>query len=435
MMQYKIHEGGAMNKSFRKNKGVVTLLTTVVVMVMMTLMVVFATKVGMFDQRMAGNEARYKESFATAEAGLELAIQRFDNQFRAAGTFSLDGTGTGTPMTTIMASSAIATGTNTAGGVAAANTASFGVTITDSGSVLASFPIYNFVSTGTGADGTGVAVVSRQISMRQGLGGKSPDVPIVVAGSVGTGGDFNIVANPNGAGPGVPVSIWTPTPGGDVSMSGSSATCQLEYFDGNNPQCSNPSGSSELLSQGDGTTATAYTTNFPDVLPNDPNFPDDLFQYLFGVVRSNWQVVKNLAASHGQVVANCDLLNATSGQEYIVWWVTGDCNMGSTQIIGSTDKPVILVVDDHEFDMGGGGARLYGLLYVFDNPDDIATPSTDFHGGPAIYGALVSDVGGSAMNGSYSIVYDSELLNNLAGDGNNTSSYDLAYIPGSWRDF
>lgn len=426
-----------MNKSFRKNKGVVTLLTTVVVLVMMTLMVVFATKVGMFDQRMSGNEARYKEAFATAEAGLDLAIQRFENQFRAAGTVDLNGTGTGTTIATIIANSAISDGTGTTGAAASANTASFGVTIVDSGMALVGFPIYNFTSTGVGADGTGRAIITRQISMRKALGGESPDVPVVVAGSVGTGGDFNIVANPNGAGPGVPVSIWT-DPGsgteGNVSLSGSSATCHEEYFDGNNPQCSNPSGTSELLSQGDGTTATSYTTNFPDVLPNDPNFPDDLFQYLFGVTKSNWLVVKNLAASKGQLVSNCTGLNANSGQEYIIWWVTGDCEMGSNQIIGSTDKPVIMVVDDHEFDMGGGNARLYGILYVFDNPDNVATPSTDFHGGPAIYGALVSDVGGAAMNGSYSIVYDSELIGNLTGDGN-TSSYDLAYIPGSWRDF
>lgn len=401
-------------------------------------MVIFATKVGMFDQRMAGNEARHKEAFATAEAGLELAIQRFDNQFRAAGTFNLGGAGAGTAIATIVANSAIVVGTNTAGGVAPANTASFGVTITDTGSVLGSFPIYDFVSTGTGADGTGVAVVRRQISMRQGLGGKSPDVPIVVAGSVGTGGDFNIVANPNGAGPGVPVSIWT-GPGdsgteGNVSLSGSSATCHAEYFDGNNPQCSNPSGNSELLSQGDGTTATAYTTNFPDVLPNDPSFPDDLFQYLFGVTVSNWRVVKNLADTNGQLVSSCEGLDVNAGDEYIIWWVDGDCEMGSNQIIGSTAKPVILVVDDHEFDMGGANPRLYGILYVFDNPDNDETPSAEFNGSPAIYGALVSDVGGSAMQGSYSIVYDSDLLDNLAGDGN-TSSYDLASIPGSWRDF
>jgi len=425
-----------MKKSIKRSKGMATLLITVIVLMMMTTMVIFATKVGVFDQKMVGNEARYKEAFSTAEAGLDLAVQRFDNQFRAASTVDLGGTGTGTPIATIVTNSAIAAGTNTAGGVAATGTPSFGVTVTDSGSALVGFPVYDLVSTGTGADGTGTATIRRQISMRQALGGSAPDVPIVVSGSVGTGGNFNIVANPNGAGSGIPLAIWTPgpSPAGDVSMDGSSATCQLEFMDGNNPQCSNPSGNSELLSQGDGSTATAYTTNFPDVLPNDPNFPADLFKYLFGVPRAEWAAIKSQAAGYGQVVADCSSLDANSGSDHILWWVTGDCNMGSNQIIGSTAKPIILVIDDHEFDMGGGNARLYGMLFIFDNPSDVATPSTDFHGGPAIYGALVSDVGGAAMNGSYSIVYDSELLGNLSGNGN-TSSYDMAYIPGSWRDF
>ena len=416
--------------SLNKNKGMATLFVTIIILSLMTMMVIFATKVGIFDQRMAGNEARYKEAFSTAEAGLELAVQGFDNKFRVAGAF----TGTAS-LATIITNSAIAGGTETDGTTAEAGEPSFGVAITSTGSSLVNFPVYQFTSTGIGADGTGTAVVSRQISMKQILGGQAPDVPVVVSGSVGTGGNFNIVANPNGAGDGVPISIWTGTsPAGDVSMAGASATCQLEFYDGNNAQCSNPSGNSELLSQGDGSTAAAYTTNFPDVLPNDPNFPPDLFQYLFGVVRADWETVKSMANTHGQMVSNCTGLDASSGTSFSLWWITDDCNMGSNQVIGSADNPVILVIDDSEIDMGGGGAEIHGLLFLFNNPDNVATPSSDFHGSPSIFGSLVSDVGGAAMNGSYSIVYDGDLLENLS-SGNNSSNYDLAYIPGSWRDF
>jgi hypothetical protein len=42
-------------------------------------------------------------------------------------------------------------------------------------------------------------------------------------------------------------------------------------------------------------------------------------------------------------------------------------------------------------------------------------------------------VGGTAMNGSYSVVYDPDLLSKLSGDNGNT--YTLSYVPGSWRDF
>jgi hypothetical protein len=271
--------------------------------------------------------------------------------------------------------------------------------------------------------------------MKNILGGSAPNVPIIVDGSVGTGGDFNIVANPNGGGDGIPVSIWTggDTPDGDVEMTGSSATCQIQYFDGNNPQCSNPSGT-ELISDGDGSTLTEHLSTFPDVLPNDENFPDDLFQFLFGVVRADWQTVYDMANSKHQVVADCSGLSATSGQTFRLWWVTGDCDMTPTQIIGSETDPVILVVDDHQLVMGGGGARIYGVVYLFDNPDNAATPSADFNGSPAIYGSLISEAGGSAMNGSYSVVYSQTINNNLTSD-DDSANFSIAFVPGSWRDF
>jgi Tfp pilus assembly protein PilX len=456
----------------KKQQGMATLIVVIVVLVITTLMVFFATKVGLFDQRMAGNEVRYKEAFTTAEAGLDMAVQKFKDQWYATGT---------APWATIMANSAIASGTSSNGTVAGAGTPSFGVTIgpgrsipagsfvkdmtyiinnigtTDftligaSGNVVGTpftatgvgtgtgtaYFSYQFISTSLGADGTGTATVSREITMKSILGGSGPSVPVVVAGTVGAGGDFNIVANPNGGGNGIPVSIWTggPSPTGDVSMGGSSATCHIQYFDGNNPQCSNPSGNSELISQGSsGLTLSAYSAVAPDVVPNDPNFPADLFQFLFGVSRTDWQSVYGMANSRHQVVADCSSLSATSGQKFRLWWITGDCSMGSNQVIGSEANPVILVIDDHQLIMGGAGSRIYGVPFLFNNPSNAATPSAVFHGSPAIYGSFISDMGGAAMNGSYSIVYDQTLLNNLVST-TSSANFSIAYIPGSWRDF
>lgn len=416
----------------QKQQGMATLVVVIVVLIVTTLMVFFATKVGIFDQRMAGNEARYKEAFAAAEAGLDMSIQKFQDQFATNYTGAASGTGS---WADIIANSAIATGTKT-DGTTGTDVPTFGVTIANTGALIGGVNVYQFSSIGLSGDGTGTATVSREVTMKNILGGSAPNVPIIVDGSVGTGGDFNIVANPNGGGDGVPVSIWTggDTPDGDVEMTGSSATCQIQYFDGNNPQCSNPSGNTELISDGDGSTLTEHLSTFPDVLPNDENFPDDLFQFLFGVVRADWQTVYDMANSKHQVVADCSGLSATSGQIFRLWWVTGDCDMGSTQIIGSEADPVILVVDDHQLDMGGGGARIYGVVYLFDNPDNAATPSADFHGSPAIYGSLISEAGGSAMNGSYSVVYSQTINNNLTSD-DDSANFSIAFVPGSWRDF
>ena len=57
-------------------QGMATLVITTSVLIIITLMVIFATKVGIFDLRMAANEARYKEAFATAEGGLDFAVQK-----------------------------------------------------------------------------------------------------------------------------------------------------------------------------------------------------------------------------------------------------------------------------------------------------------------------------------------------------------------------
>lgn len=410
-------------------QGMATLVVVIVVLVITTLMVFFATKVGMFDQRMAGNEARYKEAFAAAEAGLDLAVQRFENQF------STNFSGAAS-WTTIITNSAITAGTESDGTTAETGEPSFGVTLTDVGALIGGMNVYRISSTGRSADGTGTATVSREVTMKSVLGGSAPNVPIVVNGSIGTGGNFNIVGNADGGGNGIPVSIWTggPSPAGDVTMGGSSATCHIQYYDGNNAQCSNSGSGGELVSDGDGSTQDDYNSTFPDVLPNDENFPDDLFQFLFGVVRDDWQTVYNIANSKHQVVADCSGLSATSGQQFRLWWVTGDCDMGPSQVIGSQTDPVILVVDDSELSMSGGGAHIYGVAYLFDNPSNIATPNAAFVGSPSIYGSMVSDVGGAALNGSYAIVYSSTINSNLVANSD-SANFSMAFVPGSWRDF
>ena len=407
------------NQYIQKQQGMATLIVSIVVLIIITLMIFFAAKVGIFDLRMAANEARYKEAFAAADAGLDFAIQKFDDQF----TSNFSGTAS---WATIISNSQVANGTKADGTSAGAGEPSFGVTVTDTGALIGGVTVFHFQSTGMSADGSGTATVQREITMSKILGGSSPEVSILMSGGVGTGGNFNIVANPNGAGNGIPVSIWT---NGNVDMGGSSSTCQSAGFTGNNAQCN-----SELISDGDGTNLSSYNPIFPDVLPNDPNFPDDIFQYMFGVVRNDWETIYSMANSNHQVASGCSGLDNTSGQKFRLWWITGDCNMASNQIIGSQNDPVILVVDDHQLDMGGAGAQIHGIPFLFDNPSNAATPSGDFQGSTAIYGALVSDVGGTAMNGSYSVVYDPTLLGNLTSP-NESSNYAIGYIPGSWRDF
>ncbi|WKJ92444.1 PilX N-terminal domain-containing pilus assembly protein [Methylomonas montana] len=419
-------------------RGMATLVVTIAVLVTATLMVIFATKVGMFDQRMAGNETRHKEAFAIAEAGLDYSTERFITEFKRL----YDGTSPTTTTNTLatILANAQATDLRADGTAASAGQAKFSVTVVNSGASLGTIPIFTFTSTGTSADGSGSANVIRQISMANALGGSTPDVPLIVGGSVGTGGNFNIVGNPNGSGPGVPVSIWSGPPSNPPKVieltSGSAATCHRQYFGGNNPQCG-PS----YLSHAEmgGVTLTSYSQSYPDLLPNDANFPTDLFRFLFGINKADWTTKKAEADSYGHVVSSCSGLNASSGNTYPLWWITGECQLGPGQVIGSTTKPVILVLDNQALTMNSGTSVIYGIVYIFDNPTianttgNPPTPGMKLGGSPMIQGSLISDVGGDQMQGSYSVVYDPDLLSNLG--GKNGSSYTAAYIPGSWRDF
>lgn len=417
-------------KLSRRQQGVATLMVTVILLVALTIILLFSARVGIFDQRMSGNEARYKEAFAIAEAGLDFSSQHFARQFHGLS----DATSSAQWVTIIANTNGL--GARVPNGSTSTSTSTppyFLATITNSGTSFGGIPIFSVSSTGRGADGTGTATIQRQFTFAHAFGGKIPDVPIIVAGAVGTGGNFNVVANPNSGGPGIPVSIWS---NDTITTSAGSATCHMQFYDGNNAQCSNPSGSVENITfgQNPATALTAHDGDFPDLLPNDPNFPTDLFNFMFGVPRADWAVKKAEAASYGQVVDSCAPVVAAgtdAGKTFPLWWVTGDCAISGGPVLGSIADPIILVVDDHELRITGG-AQINGIVYLFDNPDDAATPEAALGGTTEIIGSFVSDMGGSAMSGSYAVVYNPDVVESFLKGGNN---YTFSYVPGSWRDF
>lgn len=407
--------------------GAATLVVTIVVLLVSTIMVTFANRSIIFDVRSSGNEARYKEAFSIAEAGLDYASQRFSANFRS--TYS--NSNAAATLTSILANSQVATATKIDGSLAGPGEAGFTVSIVPSGLSFNGVPIYTATATGMSADGTGTASIRQQFSMVNVLSGTVPDVPVIVGGAVGTGGNFNVVANPNGGNsPGVPISVWS---NGSITAGSSSATCHVQFYSGG--QCSNPSGNSENITRGTNpaTAITSYNSTYPDLLPNDSNFPSDLFKFLFGVNREDWSVIKAQAQNYGQVGTSCaDLIAAgvNAGVNYPVWWVAGDCDFnGGT--IGSLSKPAIVVVDDHQL-RAVGNTQVNGIVYLFDNPDTVGSPSSQLGGTMEIVGSFISDTGGSAMAGSYSVKYDPSIVGAFTENG---SSYNFSRVPFSWRDF
>jgi len=60
--------------SFNSQKGAVVLLISIVLLVGVTLITIFAARVGIIDLRISGNEYRHKESKAAAHAALKTTL-------------------------------------------------------------------------------------------------------------------------------------------------------------------------------------------------------------------------------------------------------------------------------------------------------------------------------------------------------------------------
>jgi hypothetical protein len=60
---------------WNRQRGALTIFTGVFVLILMTLMLMYATRVGVFEQRVSSNEMRQKQAFHAAEAALQQAIE------------------------------------------------------------------------------------------------------------------------------------------------------------------------------------------------------------------------------------------------------------------------------------------------------------------------------------------------------------------------
>ena len=297
------------------------------------------------------------------------------------------------------------------------------------------------VSTGIADDGSAEAVITQTLANVE-PGGGPPSVPVMSYHALSPTGTVNIVANPNGGGVGEPTSIWSrylvdiETPG-----SGSIATCELEEFmdsrgsafwhswtdaDGVVYQtcdsCTCPDKESDgALSH---TQNTEPARKYFDIVDQDPAYPDDVFEYYFGVARTEYQQVRDAADT---VLTDCSSVG-TSSQGLV--WVDGFCNLAGKEI-GSATAPVALVAT------GGvalnGNSIMYGVLIISDPDVPPAQQALDsipvsFSGGAMIYGAVITDPGADNFNGSFTVVYIKDILTKIQ------PLIVLGNLSGSWSD-
>lgn len=260
----------------RRQRGVSTLLISMLMLAILTIITLFAARYGVSEQRTSANEYRYKMAFHVAEAGLNQSLEYIKvNTTKmlstAAGGWLDPGNMQWQPCSTATTMDpdpclAELDGTRRAGmyryvgatnGVlpvaaqmpkldTAANVDKVGdfvagyqsyATLCRMDTTLPATPICSLAPT-TG-DSFYVTVVSRgtltgenaTATIKQSFGafhllGVPPAAPLIAAGTVNGLGHAQIIPNPDAGGAGIPVSVWSNS---DVKIdgTGSFATCQL----------------------------------------------------------------------------------------------------------------------------------------------------------------------------------------------------------------
>jgi hypothetical protein len=275
------------------------------------------------------------------------------------------------------------------------------------------------------------AFVSEPVSNFSAMNGPPPNVPLTTRSNFEGLGTVEVVPNPNAGGVGVPVSVWASNNNScstyvtSLTAGGNWKTCEGHEYYGQREapgdlRCPSNNCSCEAGE------AISYTAGSEDVLGIDmfwdAGFPCDLFQYFFGVPRSQFGIIKNASI----VLQDCSSLGPDSAGLY---WITGECNPpAQTTQIGSIDHPVVIVAAGAETILNSQ-LEVYGILYVTDAEPAVDVAQLSGNGTITFYGAMVVDGAIKNFNGTLSLLFNRLVVSRAHGIGN------LAALIGGWTDF
>jgi len=427
-------------KSIIKQKGAVVLLVSIVLLLGVTLITIFAARIGVMDQRISGNEYRHKESQEAAAAALQQGAA-----FLSQNPDLYEGTTTSwTSCSSIQSTfpctvngqtyekvysslsgsiiNPLSYTTDLSSGVSSDTYILF-TTSVSVGNVL------TVVGTGSSLDGSADSIA--QISYAKVAFLTPGEIPPIMAPALQLKGNFTIVANPNSgvAGSGVPISGWVehwPV----TAAIGDWQTCHVGDFRDGTTVCADAYLSSddwsgceceEDLSNKDIANADASI----DIYEQTNNFPDP-FAYVFQNrdprdVRGDFFTYGTVY--EGDCPASLETLDLRSTEKPWVW-VDEDCTVPPIGGDGEDGRspPVLLVVAGQM--TLNGNTNAWGLL--------VSLTDVQANGTSIVHGALVADNTADITAGTYKQVYDESLLDKLTDPTLNTNLSKIKY---SWRDF
>jgi hypothetical protein len=432
-----------------KQKGFTTLAISLILLVVLTMMTLYSAQVGVLKQRIAANEVRERESRINADTLIERGLQFvFANRRHLRSTAAGGGwleAGNARWATCADAALPCGDGTNVLYGGDFVYYSFTDRDITEvsdpldaddldierqlhlvaeaDGAGPAEDAVYTLIAVSPASDDTGESIVQQAFWLTP-LLSDPPDAPLIVAGGITLSGNFNVATNPNGGGPGVPLSVWTDQ---NANITGSGNSCQIEEYD-DNGGCGGETG--QLSNSGHEGLDILDEDGDSGVNPDSTYFPDDMFEYVFGVAAADWQEFKtnNVPADH-VLDDGCGDLDETSAGLY---WVTGDCILSNNATVGSPDAPVILVVQEGEFRMNGT-STLFGLVFSFDAPGNgVAAGSITINGTATVSGSMMANHTVDISSGTFNARYDADVLQRLSEADENKG---VGKIPGSWADY
>jgi Tfp pilus assembly protein PilX len=453
-----------------KQRGYATLAISMVILVALTLMTLFAGRVGMMETKTSANDVRAKEAQGAAEGAIEEGLAYLSvngDQIQtwtwaacpAVGTAintltelacndgNGDSVGAGyIHIANVQGNPGQIDGYNTPPALGTgASTYRLHFLTKENAHAAGTQPypraVITMVAEGFGADNSARSLVRQSFNHFNPTAGTVAS-PLMAAGTIPITGTFHVVANPNGGGPGVPVSVWSES---DVTGSGSGATCHIqEFLDSDSPSGSQSYTDPLTGETHDITLCTSCTCPASDPISDsgienydildidsnvgvnpDTTFPTDLFQYVFGIPGSEWETIYDDAQKPG----DCSSLDNTSSG---IFWIDGLCDFGNASQVGSYEKPVLIVAEGG-FKANGNG-EIFGLLFAYDPaiPKGTATLDVQLNGGPTVYGAVISNQNVSLPNGTYRMRYDEQVLKNVS---QNPGGPGLGKLPGTWSDY
>lgn len=429
----------------RAQRGIGALLVVLLLLFGMTLVLFFANRGLIFEQRTSANQARATAAYEAAEAGIEWALANMNNPLRTVSAGSLDClvaatstassfrdhvvntnvgtlvlTPTGRRVACVRTSAGLSCDCPSAGAPAPTGEGPAFVLQFNDGPALpaggAQPRLIEVVATGCNTAGSqcvsGAANAADATATVRVLAGMVPTIfavpasPLVACQNLNLGGATGMhVTNVDAEAGGVTINA-----GGDY-LTNPSSNISLATVPGSPPVGS--------IYKSD--------TSLSSLCPSTTGDPSSMFRAYFGVSKDEYRQSAETLEISCTTASDCESQLTTAINRGVqFFWIASNLSLTGNTTFGTTSRPVAIVVGGTTGTNGtadlGGGIDINGLVYA------TTQNWTDATGNTSVRGAMISE-GTYTASGSLTVQYDRDLLDNLA-----SSRGPMARVPGSWRD-